>query len=93
MYFADIASSLEIVFEICAGWGAQLSMPETAEEGNRFSGLRIIHRRLRFASLFDADLGQNFNRRERNHFASALESNRCARARATFTSEESFAIF
>jgi hypothetical protein len=34
MYFADIASSLEIVFEFCAGWGARVIMPEVFSDGN-----------------------------------------------------------
>jgi hypothetical protein len=34
MYFADIASSLYFVWEMCAGWGAQSIMAEIAGEGN-----------------------------------------------------------
>jgi hypothetical protein len=34
MYFADIASSLQIVFEFCAGWGARSIMAENAADGN-----------------------------------------------------------
>jgi len=34
MYFADIASSLYFVLEMCAGWGARSIMAEIEAEGN-----------------------------------------------------------
>jgi len=34
MYFADICPSPQIVFEICAGWGARSIMTEKFQERN-----------------------------------------------------------
>jgi hypothetical protein len=34
MYFADIASSLQLFLKICAGWGARSIMAEFFPDGN-----------------------------------------------------------